>query len=94
MICAEALLSPRLLDAQLLETQLWTDAITIPVEEAEHCGVVNHEMAATSIACMLGAMIYGASVVKSRDPKFDPAKAADISRTLIAGRFAPGQFRN
>ena len=94
MMWAEALLSQRLLDAQLLETQLWTDAIAILVREAQRRGLINHELDAGAISWMLTAMIYGATVMKSWDPSFDPGKAAEIARALVAGRFAPTQSRN
>ncbi len=94
MMWAEALLSQRLLDAQLLETQLWTDAIEILVQEAQRRGFINHELDAKSISWMLTAMIYGATAMKSWDPSFDPSQAAEIARALVTGRFAPAQSHN
>ena len=91
LLWGEALLSQRLLDAQLLETQLWADALELVVEEAQRLGHVSGGLDARAVAWTLGAVIYGASAIRSWDPQFDPGQVIDVVRALVAGRLGPNE---
>ena len=64
---AESLLSQRLLDAQVIETQLWADAMELLVQEAQRRGSISANVDSRAMAWTLTSVIYGAVAVRSWD---------------------------
>lgn len=82
----ESLLSQRLLDAQLLETQLWADALELVVQEAQLRGQISDELESRAVALTLAAVVYGTVAMRSWDAGFDPAQVIAVVGALIGGR--------
>ena len=85
LVWAEVLLSQRLLDAQLLETQLWADALALLVQEAQTRGAIDPARSTGDVALMLECIVYGAVAMKSWDASFDPGRVAAVARALLNG---------
>lgn len=83
---AESLLSQRLLDSQVIETQLWADALEILAEEAQRRGRISANVDARAMGWTLTSVIYGAVAVRSWDDNFDPSQVVAVVSDILSGR--------
>jgi AcrR family transcriptional regulator len=82
---AEALLNQRILDAQVIESQLWVDALEVLVQKAQQEGAITERLDSKAVAQMLACVVYGAMAMKSWDANFNVRAINGVARALLTG---------
>jgi AcrR family transcriptional regulator len=83
---AEAMLNQRLLDAQVIESQLWVDALALLAEKAQQSGAITDRLDAKAVAQLLTCVVYGAMAMKSWDASFNVGAINGVARALLTGK--------
>lgn len=82
---AEAVLNQRLLDAQVVESQLWVDALELLAQKAQRQGSITDRLDPTAVAQLLTCIVYGAMAMKSWNPEFNVRPIKGVARALLTG---------
>ena len=80
-----AVLNERLLDAQVIESQLWVDVLEVLAQRAEQEGAITDRLDSKAVAQLLACVVYGAMAMKSGDANFNVRAINGVARALLTG---------